>query len=1070
MKKMIRMMALVLILGLFASSGAAEIVEVQPAELRVVVYADRNGNGARNKYDPILEGTLLEVLPEGEETPVASVITDGADAAVFADLPAGNYVLRVTVPADMGYGDTGKGSKPDSSSIMSPSRDRTQLSPVLGLVQGESKTVAIGAIQLCAVSGKAWEDVNGDGIMQEDEPGQEGVTIHMEGVNNGLVYEQVTDETGEFYLGQVKPGNYKMTVTTPENTVFTKFSKTGGANRSYITTEGKRTDSRSFLLEEGQLMTGRYIGVVGDGVIEALCFVDANFNGLYDQGEDLLQGAEIDVIKSNGKTLSGGTSGEDGIAAARSLRTGTYSVTAVIPEGYAFTRVAEGGNRFENNNGRRKDTVKGIELAADGKVTVMLGVVKPASISGVAYLDDNFSGKMEAGEKVVSGLLVALLDENGEKLAVDRTTVKGKYIFEGLNPGTYAMRLEAKAGYAFTKLGEGNYFVNTGDGKGQTEPFAVAMGAQITGMDIGQILPGTVQGRVFADANDNGLMDADERGFAGTVVRLMSDEGEHFAAAIAEDGAFIFDAVMPGRYYLQYEFPGESMAATVVEGGNAISGEGNVGRGDWFDFAVGDEVNAPLCGGLELGSITGVSFADHNGNGVQDEGEKALSGVTFQLQPARSDLVEVKVTSADDGSFAIKGLRPDVYTLTVSMPEGYVASRVDALALPVAPGVQEQTISLDVSMGDSWNTQLLGAVRPAALKGLAWMDENFDGLYDENELKPAGETVTIIDQHNGQVFATVTIGEDGTFAAEGLIPGSYTLQHGPAIEGKKGDSTFNYENGMMVMHDVNVAEGEKRDDLKLGIICHTSIAGKVWVDLGGEIVAQSGAAVTLTDGAGKVLANAVSDEAGAYAFDSLLPGQYQLSVELPEGRVVVEPGDDRLNSGDYISVMTECSSRSGRSDVIDLQMSRDQLTMDIGAVLPGSLGDLCWLDVNANGLQDSGEGGIPGVKIELMRDGSVVAETTSDQYGFYRFTDVYPAAYTLRVTAPAEVKPTQQRTDIPLIVSVMGEDGMSATVNVTSDKANRNADLGFVLVQEGVYPAGYGEGVTQDWTKKTTEE
>ena len=1070
MKKMIRMMAMVLLLGLFAASGAAEIVEVQPAELRVVVYADRNGNGARNKYDPILEGALLEVLPEGEETPVATVITDGAEAAVFADLPAGNYVLRVTVPADMGYGDTGKGSKPDSSSIMAPSRERTQLSPVLELAQGESKTVAIGAIQLCAVSGKAWEDVNGDGIMQEDEPGQKGVTIHMEGVKNGLVYEQVTDETGEFYLGQVKPGNYKMTVTTPENTVFTKFSKTGGANRSYITTEGKRTDSRSFLLEAGQLMTGRYIGVVGDGVIEALCFVDANFNGLYDQGEDLLQDAKIDVIKSNGKTLSSGTSGEDGIASARSLRTGTYSVTAVIPEGYAFTCVAEGGNQFENNNGRRKDTVKGIELAADGKVTVMLGVVKPASISGVAYLDDNFSGMMEDGEKVVSGLLVALLDENGEKLAVDRTTVKGKYIFEGLNPGTYAMRLDAKAGYAFTKLGEGNYFVNTGDGKGQTEPFAVSMGAQITGMDIGQILPGTVQGKVFADANDNGLMDADESGFVGTVVRLMSEEGEHFAATIAEDGAFIFDAVMPGRYYLQYDFPGESMAASIAEGGNTISGEGNVGRGDWFDFAVGDEINAPLCGGLELGSITGVSFADHNGNGVQDEGEKALSGVAFQLKPTRSDLEEVKVTSAEDGSFAIKGLRPDTYTLTVSMPEGYVASRADALALPVAPGVQEQTISLDVAMGDSWNDQLLGAVKPATLKGMAWMDENFDGLYDENELKPTGETVTVIDQHNGQVFATLTIGEDGTFAAQGLIPGSYTLQHGPAIEGKKGDSTFTYENGMMVMHDVAVAEGEERTDLKLGIICHTSIAGKVWVDLGGEITPQSGAEVTLTDGTGKVLAKAVSDEAGAYAFNGLLPGQYQLGVNLPEGRVVVEPGDTRLNSGDHISVMTDCSSRSGKSDVIDLQMSRDLLSMDIGAVLPGSLGDLCWLDVNANGLQDSGEGGIPGVKIELMRDGSVAAETTSDQYGFYRFTDVYPAAYTLRVTAPNEVKPTQQRTDIPLIVSVLGEDGMSATVNVTSDKANRNADLGFVLVKEDMYPAGYGEGASQNWTKNTTEE
>lgn len=1055
--------------------GETLLLSEQPSggetgSLAVHVYTDRNGSGTRNTYDPGLPETLIELLPEGSDTPIAAAMTDKEAMPVFAGVPAGRYTLRVTLPRDMGYSKAAEARNPKNGNIMAYSMERVQISPVLEIAANAEKVTAIAATQLCAVIGRAWDDVNGDGIMQEDEPGQAGVTISMVGINNGLVYEQVTDETGDYYLGQVKPGNYKMTVTTPENTVFTKFSKTGGANRSYITTEGKRTDSRSFLLEEGQIFDNRFIGVVGDGVIEALCFIDENFNGLYDAGEGLLPGAKIDVIKSNGKTVSSATSGEDGIAAARSLRTGTYSVVAVIPEGYAFTCTAEGGNAFENKNGRRKDTVKNIEVATDGKATVMLGVVVPASITGVAYLDDNFSGTMDAGEEVVSGLQVALLDENGEKLVVDRTTVKGKYIFEGLNPGVYSMRLEAKKGYAFTKLGEGNSFVNMGDGKGQTNPFTVAMGQQIQGMDIGQIKPGTVQGSVFADANDNGLQDAGETGFTGTVVRLMSEEGEHFAATIAEDGQFIFDAVMPGRYYLQYEFPGESMAASIVEGGNAISGEGNLGRGEWFDFVVGDEVTAPLCGGLKLGRVDGVAFADHNGNGAQDDGEKALAGVNFQLVPARSDLESITLTTGKDGSFALEGLRPDAYTLTISMPKGYVMSRVDGVALALIPGVQEQTITLNVAMGDSWTAQLLGGVKPATLSGLAWMDENFDGRYDKKELKPAGETVTVIDQHNGQVFATVTIAEDGTFAAEGLIPGSYTLQHGPAIEGKKGDSTFAYENGMMVMHDVTVAEGEKRNDLKLGIICHTSIAGKVWVDMGGEITAQSGAEVTLTDGSGAALATATSDEAGAYAFDGLMPGQYQLSVELPEGRVVVEPGDARLATGDYISVMTDCNSRSGRSDVIDLQMSRDQLTMDIGAVLPGSLGDLCWLDVNANGLQETGEGGIPGVKIELMRDGSVVAETTSDQYGFYRFTDVYPAAYTLRVTAPSEVKPTQQRTDIPLIVSVLGEDGVSSTVNVASDKANRNADLGFVLVKEGTYPAGYGEGAIQDWTKNVTEE
>jgi len=1042
------------------------VVVENPASLDVRIYHDKNGNGARNAYDMGVAGTLIEVIPAGATEPIASVVTDEDASPVIGGLPAGTYTVRVTLPLDMGYGKYGaEKNGPSSGSVMQSSLERVQVSPELTLAENEVRTIAVGAIQLSAVSGKAWDDVNGDGIMQEDEPGQEGVLVSLKGTNNGLVYEVTTGESGEYYIGQVKPGNYKMTVTTPQGTMFTKYSKTGGVNRSYYTTEGKRSDSRSFLLKEGQVFDNRHIGVVGDGSINVLCFLDANFNGLYDENEGLLAGVEVDVIKSNGKTVSGAVSGEDGIASAGSLRSGTYSVAAVIPEGYAFSRTAESGNGFQNNNGRRKDTVKGIGVTLGADTTIMLGAVVPASITGVAYLDDNFSGKQEKGEDVVSGLQVALLDENGEKLVVDRTTAKGQYVFEGLNPGTYSMRLEAKRGYAFTKLGEGNYFVNIGDGKGQTEPFVVAMGAQITGMDIGQILPGTVQGSVFADANDNGLQDAGETGFTGTVVRLMSEEGEHFAATIEGDGAFCFDAVMPGRYYLQYDFPGESTPAVVANGGNTISGEGNVGRGEWFDFAVGAEVNAPLCGGLLLGSVDGVAFADHNGSGVRDEGEETLSGVALVLTPARGDLESVTMTTGEDGSFAIKNLRPDTYTLQVTMPEGYVMSRVDSMTLPVAPGVNTQTVTLELAMGDRWSDQTMGGAKPASLSGIAWLDENVDGLYDEKEIKPNGKKVTVIDQHNGQVFAQVTIEKDGTFAAEGLIPGSYTLEYGPAVEGKTGDSTFTCEDGKMIMRNVVMVEGETRQGLMLGIVCHTSISGNVWVDMGGEIGAQAGAEISLSDAAGTVLATAVSDDEGAYAFTGLMPGQYQLAVTLPEGRVVVEPGDERLTAGENISVMTECNARSAKSDVIELRMSRDQRKMNIGAVLPGALGDLCWLDVNGNGLQDSEEGGIPGVRIELMRGETVVAETVSDQYGFYRFTDVYPASYTLRVTAPAEVKPTQMRTDFPAIASVLGEDGISVMVQVTSDKTNRNADLGFALVKKDAYPAGYGEGATQDWTK-----
>lgn len=1054
MKKLLKLLAALVCAALMCTLAFSAMAE--GASLAVHVYHDRNSNGARNTYDPGVEGVVIDLIPQGSDAPIASVTTDKDAKPVFSGIPAGSYFLRITAPADMGFSKTGDGERVTSRNVMSLSLERVQDSPVLELAEGETTTVAVGLTQLAGISGMVWSDENGDGIMQDDEPGQAGVTITLVGVNNGLEYKLTTDETGAYYIGQVKPGNYKMTVSLPEGMMFTKYSKTGGEKRSLFTTEGQGSASRSFKLEAGDLMENYHVGVVSDGVLQVQCFLDANYNGLLDEGEAPLAGVKVEVVKSNGKTVASIVSGQDGLAVANALRGGEFSLTAVIPEGYAFSCPAENGNLFANTTGRRKDTVRDISVGTGGTTTVLLGAIAPATITGTAYLDHDFSGTMGSGEDTVSGLIVSLMDETGSTCATARTNAKGVYTFADLTPGAYTMELKAKTGYAFTKLGEGNCFINQGGGMGRTESFTVPMGANLTGMDIGQIRPGTVQGSVFADANDNGLLDAEEVGFVGTVVTLMGEDGAAFTATIGQDGGFCFDAVMPGRYCLQYAFPGNS----AVTSGSMTQTDG-VAQGQWFDFATGAKVDAPLCGAVLLGEISGTAFADHNANGVQDAGENPLAGVSMTLTPTRSDLESISVTTQADGTFVLGDIHPDDYTLTVTLPEALVTTHVQGL--PLGAAQQGQTMALPVAMGDSWTGIGLGCVQPATLQGQAWLDENMDGLYTEGESAPANARVLVIDQATGETVAEATVSEDGSFTATNLLPGSYTLRHGPAIEGVTGESTFVYENGEMIMRNVTLTEGETRADLRLGTLCHTSISGSVWADIGSHSDPLPGAQLSLLDAANTVLATTVADENGAYAFTGLMPGQYRLNVELPEGYVVVEPGDERLSDG-LRSVMTQCSGRTAQSDIISLRMSRDLTNMDIGAVLPGSLGDLCWLDENANGLQDSGEGGIPGVTVQLLRNGALVAEATTDQYGFYRFTDVYPASYTLQVIAPSQVKPTIQRTDIPLIVSVLGKDSLSAPVQVVSNQANRNADLGFILVEAGVYPAGYGAGAAQTWT------
>ena len=630
------------------------------------------------------------------------------------------------------------------------------------------------------------------------------------------------------------------------------------------------------------------------------------------------------------------------------------------------------------------------------------------------------------------------------------------------------MSATANRGLAFTRTGDGNILRNLSGGAGESEPVALKMGADLTGLDIGMITPGHVSGVVFADKNDNGLRDADEGGLLGAVVHLMDETGDVATRTIGADGSFLFDAVLPGTYRLRYELPGDGVFAPLTDGGNTIAPDSD-GTTDSFTIGVGEKVTAPLCGALALGDIEGMVFADHNGNGAQDADEAALADVTLILTPTREDLTEQTVLTDATGAYSFTGLRPDTYTLTLRFPEGMVLSKLDGnVTLPLMHGLNEQQVSIEIGLGEEWLNQALGGVIPSKMSGQVWVDENDNGRMDAGEITPENETLTLLDE-TGAVFAQVQTDADGRFAIDGIAPGVYSLAY-DLKEGTQaarlGDSTFTTEGSQLVMTEIEISENNNYTAPMLGLKIDTSIGGMVWCDNAGEIAPLSGAEVILLDEKGSELQNATTGEDGIYRFDGLMPGNYRLRVTLPNGYVVVEKDDTRLKDGQNISVMTTYTAREGESDLIALRMSQHQLEQNIGAVQPGTLGDFCWLDLNGNGLQDAGELGLGDMRIELWRNDQLVAETTTDAYGYYTFENLYPGVYTLKPIYPTEVVPTRMRTDIPLIASILGENGESNPVQVTSASTTYTADLGFVLVDDDVLPANYGIGEKQDWTKK----
>lgn len=1029
----------------------------KPAKITIHAFVDANSNGSCGNNEKDKSNVQVSLIDMAGE--VAAAGATDRDGEVTLSVNAGTYYVKVAAPAGFGFGPKGNGYTLNQS-IMSAAAGREQQSGAVELEAGKTLKTGIGLVEMGGVAGTVWNDLNGDGIWQTGEPGIAGIQLYLEGKKNGLKLETVTDANGEYAFTQASDGVYVLKCVVPDEYVTTqkvKDKKPDAETLSIMTTEADRIGEAEVTVKNGKTAANNNIGLVDGVIISGMCFFDANHNGIYDEGDQPLPGVELRLARqSNNVLLQHVVSDENGEYRFVGQRGSTFTLRANLDKGYFFTVLSDdpAGNQFKPNGEKTERRLTDITLENGAHQTINLGALKYGSIEGRVYYDKNFSGKWEKGEKLETGKTVTLYNENGEQVATKKTNNNGLYTFTKLMPGKYYVGMEQKKGYAFTSMGGDNLMQAQLDGTGRTTLIDLTLGQDVENAGAGLIVPAYVKGVFYADANDNGQYDKGESALEGTVIYLMNENGAANAITMGKSAEFTISAA-PGTYYLQYELP---------EGGIFV--EGSQEKTDWFTLGTNDEHTVAPCGAYMLTSFSGMTFTDSNGNSVMDEAETPLAGVSFILTSTRGETV---VVSDEDGWYAFRDLRPDQYTLTVQLPGDAVLSRIPDVKLGLTHGKNSQTIALNLPMGTQLFNQDMGCVIPSSWAGEAYMDENYDGVRSGDEAPAVGEKIVLMDALTGEAVFTVLTDENGRFLIEGIAPGEYELTY-PMDEGNlvpfNGSCDF-YQNGdMMTNGRVTILGDEHRDGTVLCVARTTEISGTVMLHETKGNTPIAAATVHLLDGYGNQLKEIVTGVDGKYAFKGLMPGDYALDVTIPTGYVLVENDDPLLPEAGLVTFVEDAQGHYGKSSVIDLRMADHHTNMDVITVLPGRLGDKVWLDLNANGLQDGEEGGIPGVTIELLRDGNVLTSTVSDQYGYYIFEELYPADYTLRATWPAEVIPTQLRTDVGQIVSVLQADGTSIPVRVTSNKANYAADLGFVLVEEGKFPAGYGEGEKQIWKKK----
>jgi EmrB/QacA subfamily drug resistance transporter len=287
---------------------------------------------------------------------------------------------------------------------------------------------------------------------------------------------------------------------------------------------------------------------------------------------------------------------------------------------------------------------------------------------------------------------------------------------------------------------------------------------------------------------------------------------------------------------------------------------------------------------------------------------------------------------------------------------------------------------------------------PAALSNEAVVSGRVEGA----DHKPvAGATLTVTDFSGRQLARSVTT-TDGTYRMRLPTGGSFLL-------------ICAAENHQPAASMITVAAGEVRRDVSL------SGAGQ----LEGRVADQAGrpipgAAITLTDARGEVVATAVSGEDGLYSLPDLYPAEYTLTATAagtrPAARTVA------LGAGN-----------DNRIDVV--------------LVTNGTLGGVIRSATSGQPVPDASVLAVDGY-------GTVVGATVTGADGRYEFEDLQPGAYTVTASGYAPVASRVQlagdRTDHDILLgtptspngSVAGALSASSSPVAPVDGTGRGVEAG----------------------------
>lgn len=988
--------------------------------LSIIAFEDKNLNGGRMDSEPRVRGISVELHYEynGKDYLIATALTDKNGETSISRVSPGTYYLKAILPENYVAGPLGAKFS-NFYNCMQPSIDNICYTAPFTVEMKGSTPIGIGVVTTGSLDGSIWNDDNGNQLHDANETGCVNASVSLYAPSLDITRTAEVAPDGTFSFTGLQPAQYDLIFTLPEGMI---FADSADSQLHDIASKA----SLSVLVENLQHTHVEPVGATVASRVEISVFDVSN--------DSLVPLANVEGSFTQYGTLIGtAVSDENGVMSFPIARSGMGTVSVTLPEGYV---VAPEGGAFPYAN---CTTNASFDVAVPLNDTYKAEgyAIASASVSGILVEDATNTGVITSDCMPLSGFTVQAIDANGAVCQTAVTDATGAYTLPNLVPDTYYIRFLLDDRYIATPClsdenSEYNAIYMQEPLFGETDAIVLYPGQHKVSVNGALFRAGTVDGYVFLNSAYD-LLATNDGGAQGITVTLLDENGnpwQDYAYDITdENGFFCIKGILPGQYTLQYTLPEDCAFVAPATADNTYFSEK-------FTIENGSEIHVDALGAVYTATFCGT---------VTDYTSKAPVPAELSLTSLRTGEV-TKVLSEENGAYAFEHMLPGDYTFTVSLADGYLFADTAASILPY---LNDSTATAEISlpMGSVQEDQNIVASMPVDWQFTLYYDVNANGVQDADEPAAANRSGELHLRDN--FIGSYTSDANGIISIADIIPASYTL-------------TLSLQDNEILTTASGNACAIDNNGLSCGILPYASIAGQVW-SLDGTENGVSGIEIALVQN--KVqLATATTDEHGSFRFDNLLQGDYQLRAALQDGYLFARMQDAQTRNS-YILSQTDGSLLFG---VIPLQMGQQFTTVDIGIGGMGAIGDTAWLDENNNGMQDIGEPGLPNILIEMYQHDVLVASTTTDVYGHYNLTGLYPGVYEMRVTMPKEAKTAKQQTAFPLVASIMpeGAEGTAVVESaiVPSMGRNLNMDLGFVLKKKNVYPQSMSLIPQKDWT------